>query len=236
MPQPTHHQIKVEILAENDFCIAINKPSGLLTVPSALAPDKRTCMSMLRDQLGARVYPVHRLDRATSGVLLFARTSASAKKIAEMFSNRSITKTYIAVVRGHLLKSGTIDHPIAETKQSQPVEAITQFTPLAQIELPIPVGRYATARYTLLWLTPLTGRNHQLRRHLAHLRHPIIGDTIYGDGRHTAMFRQQLGIHRLMLHASSLSLPAIEATPPLAITAPVPNEFAQLFADYFPQR
>lgn len=232
MPQIKQLQRTVEILAEHELFIAINKPCGLLTVPSALAPDKQTCMSALRDQLGARVYPVHRLDRATSGVLLFARTSESARMIAEIFADRSVSKTYIAVVRGHLLEPGTIDHPIAETKHARPTEAITQFTPLSQIELPIPVGRYATARYTLLSLTPLTGRNHQLRRHLAHLRHPIIGDTIYGDGRHTAMFRQQLGIHRLMLHASAISLPALNAAPPATITAPTPEEFTRLFPDY----
>lgn len=226
------HQLKIEILAENDALIAINKPCGLLTVPSALASDKHTCMSILRNQLGHRVYPVHRLDRATSGLLLFARTSNSAKILAELFAKRSITKTYTAVARGYLFEDGTIDHPIAEEKHSQPVEAITLFTPIARLELPIPVGRYSTARYTLLSLTPLTGRNHQIRRHLAHLRHPIIGDTIYGDGRHTTMFRQQLGIHRLMLHASSIGLPALEEQPAMTITAPIPEEFAMLFPDF----
>lgn len=236
MLQPEQRQSKVEILAENDILIAINKPCGLLTVPTALASDKQTCMSVLRNQIKARVYPVHRLDRATSGVLLFARTSDSARILAELFANRSITKTYIAVVRGHLFEDGKIDHPIAEEKHSQPVQAITLFTPVARLELPIPVGHYPTARYTLLSLTPLTGRNHQIRRHLAHLRHPIIGDTIYGDGRHTTMFRQQLGIHRLMLHASSLWLPALEEHPEMTITAPIPEEFTMLFPDYRTQR
>ena len=231
-----HQQHHLEILAENGAYVAVNKPCGLLTVPSALATDKRTCMSVLRDRLGEWVYPLHRLDRATSGVLLFARGRESAKILAEAFASRNVLKTYTAVARGHLHEAGTIDHPIAELKHGTPAQAITHFTPLARIELPIPVGRYATARYTLLSLTPLTGRNHQIRRHLAHLRHPIIGDTIYGDGRHTAMFRQQLGIHRLMLHASSITLPAIDADPPATISAPIPEEFATLFPDYFPQR
>jgi tRNA pseudouridine65 synthase len=173
---------------------------------SSLSGERHSALQILRDQLGQRLWPVHRLDRATSGVLLFSRSAEAASRLMQQWQAAEMMKKYVAVVRGWLPESGVVDYPLRKLEQpEQQQEAVTHYHSLYFAELPISDGRHATARYTLVELALLTGRRHQLRRHMAHLRHPIIGDVDYGDGRHNRIFREQLHCHRLLLHALILT-------------------------------
>ncbi len=207
----------LEILYQDDFLVAINKPSGLLVHRSMIdRHETEFAIQQTRDQIGQYVYPVHRLDKPTSGVLLFALDKNIAKNVSQQFTEKQIQKSYIAIVRGYTEKEGRIDYALKEqldkmtdskAKQDKEAqEAITNYQCQATAELPFAVGRYPTARYSLLNLIPETGRKHQLRRHLKHIFHPIIGDTSHGDGKHNTLFREQFNCHRLLLHADSLSL------------------------------
>lgn len=196
------------ILHKTPHYIAVDKPSGLLVHRTELSGDAENCLALVRDQLGQWVYPVHRLDRATSGVLLFALSSEAAEKLSVLVRERRLKKTYVALVRGHTPEAGEIDRPMRknfEHKGSPVAEAHTCYRRLATAELEFAVGKYPTARYSLIEIEISTGRRHQIRRHMAHLSHPVIGDTVHGDGRHNRFFREQLSIKRLLLHASSVN-------------------------------
>lgn len=206
------------ILFQDAYLVAVDKPSGMLVHRSFLDKhETRFVLQSLRDQLGQHVYPVHRLDRPTSGVLVFALSADIAKVLSQQIEAGLWLKGYLAVVRGYLQAAGTLDYPLKEQldniadkyaradKAAQ--SAVTRYQPLHHVELPFAVSRYATARYSLVALQPLTGRKHQLRRHLAHLRHPIVGDTSHGDGKHNALFREQFANERLLLCAYTLQLP-----------------------------
>jgi len=182
-------------------------------------------MSRLRDQLGCWVYPAHRLDRGTSGVLLFALDPEAAAKLAHAFERRCVRKSYLAVVRGFAPEAGTVDHPLREGKTG-PAPAVTAFARLATAEISRAVGRYPTSRYSLVRAEPLTGRRHQIRRHLKHVSHPIVGDSIHGDGRHNSSVRQLTGVSRLLLHSRKLELVHPETLAPLSLEAPLPAEMA----------
>jgi len=191
----------------------------------------------LRDQLGRPVYPAHRLDRATSGVLLFALDPAVHARLASAFEAGEIEKRYVAIVRGWPGAAVTIDYALTRLEDDAggreglpPRAARTELTRLATVELPVRVDRYPTSRYALVALEPLTGRRHQLRRHLAHIHHPIVGDTTYGQGRHNRLFRERFGSSRLLLHAHSLGLAHPLTGARLAIVAPPPPDFAGVAA------
>lgn len=231
----------LDIIYQDEHLVAINKPSGLLVHRSWLASDARYfAMQMLRDQLGCYVYPVHRLDRPTSGVLLFALNAQTARVVSEQFAERDIRKMYHAVVRGYLDEHGQIDYALREkldkiadknAQQDKPAQsAVTDFMTLEKTELPFKVSaRYETSRYSLVQLSPKTGRKHQLRRHMAHARHPIIGDTSHGDGRHNQFFRQHFGINRLLLAATGLEFKHPETGADVRLRIPVPDEFFKPF-------
>ena len=202
----------LEVVYQDPWLVAINKPAGLLVHRSMMdASATEFAIQLLRDQLGQWVQPVHRLDRPTSGVLLFALDKAVANQLMEQFAANAPRKAYLAVVRGFCEGAGTINYDLkrevdAYTQASSAVvqTALTHWICRNRVELPLPVGKFATARFSLLELTPETGRKHQLRRHMAHLRHPIIGDTRHGDGVQNRFFREQLHVHRLLLHAHEL--------------------------------
>ncbi len=206
----------IEILFEDDDVVAIHKPAGLLVHRSYLARRERFfAMQLTRDKVGCHVFPVHRLDRPTSGILLFAKSSEMANALCEQFASHSIDKEYLAIVRGNMHEAATLDYALKEelddvadkdvdpNKAAQ--DAVTSYKPLLNSEIPFASGRYATSRYALVHLSPHTGRKHQLRRHMAHLRHPILGDTTHGDGKQNKFFREHFGINRLWLIAKKLS-------------------------------
>jgi len=219
--------------------VAVNKPTGLLVHRSNIdRHENENAMKMVRDQLGQWVYPFHRLDKSTSGVMLFALDSETARSMTEAFTGGEISKSYLAVVRGFTSEAERIDHPLKERrdkmtgqradKDKPGQEAVTEYRRLAVVELPHPVGRYSTARYSLVRAAPLTGRNHQIRRHMKHIFHPVVGDTTYGDGKQNEFFRVHFNCHRLLLHAQE-----IEFTHPcsgllIRIRAPLDQAFSSL--------
>lgn len=207
----------LEVIYQDEYIVAINKPSNLLVHRSWIDKDEtRFAIQMLRDQIGQYVYPVHRLDKPTSGVLLFALSKEMARALSEQMQEGRFKKEYLAIVRGYTDEGAEIDYALKEVldkmtdakarKDKEAQEAITFYEKLAQIELPYPVGRYDTTRYSFVRLKPQTGRKHQLRRHMKHILHPIVGDTKYGRGEHNRFFREQFDCHRLLLHASQLKL------------------------------
>ncbi len=219
----------LEILYRDECYIAVHKPTGLFVHPTRLAPDEPSCMPMLRNQIGRWVYPVHRLDRATSGVLLFSLSSDAARSMAERFENRSVDKRYLAVVRGSIEQRGRIDYALDNLDGGDASEAITDYVRLAKTELPHPVGKYPTARYSLVRVLPVTGRRHQIRRHFAHIRHPVVGDTTHGDGTHNRFFRDSFDIDRLLLMATELVFDHPYAGETVPIHAPVQSDVQALF-------
>jgi tRNA pseudouridine65 synthase len=227
----------MDILYRDDQLIAINKPSGLLVHRSRIDRQaQRYALQQLRDQIGQRVYPLHRLDKPTSGVLLFALDPDSARQMMPLFSDGRISKHYLAVVRGYTAETDTIDYPLREeldkmtdagVDPEKPAQAaITRITRLATVELPVAVGRYSTARYSLLSVMPKTGRRHQIRRHLKHIFHPVIGDTTHGDGRHNRFFRRQLTCRRLLLAATEMVFDHPLTRAAVCIRAPLDREFS----------
>lgn len=209
---------KLEIAYQDEYLVAVNKPAGLFVHRSYM--DKNEiyfALQLIRDQIGQYVYPVHRLDRPTSGVLLFALSPEVARLMGEVFTKKTIQKTYYALVRGYLLGSGTIDYPLKEkldklgdknvSRLKEPQQAQTHYESIFTASLSVPVGKWDSVRYSLIKLKPRTGRRHQIRRHLAHLRHPIIGDINYGDNKQNPFFRDYFGFKRLMLHAQKLAFP-----------------------------
>jgi tRNA pseudouridine65 synthase len=217
------------ILYRDEWMVVVNKPSGLLVHRSPIdRHETRFAVQVLRNQLGRRVYPAHRLDKGASGALAFALDRQMAAALAGAFAGHEVAKSYIAVVRGWPAESGVIDHELATVRDEYALPARTAARPantayrrLASIELPVRVDRYPTSRYALVRLRPETGRRHQLRRHLAHVSHPIIGDSTYGKGRHNRLFANLYGVRRLMLactnlefqHPVSGALLSIDATP-----------------------
>ncbi|MHA2940276.1 tRNA pseudouridine(65) synthase TruC [Vibrio sp. RC27] len=206
----------LEILYQDDYLVAVNKPAGMLVHRSWLDKhETQFVMQTLRDQIGQHVFPLHRLDRPTSGVLVFALSSEVAAKVMPMFAEHQMEKTYYAVVRGWIEEEARLDYPLTQkldkiadkfAKQDKPAqEAVTYYRPIAHIEVPFSTGRFPTSRYSLVEMKPETGRKHQLRRHMHHISHPIIGDTNHGDGKHNRLFREHFDAHRLLLHAAELS-------------------------------
>ena len=227
----------LEILYRDEHLIAIDKPAGLLVHRSDIdCHETRFAVQLLRDQIGRRVQPVHRLDKGTSGVLLFAFEPEATRRLGQAFEANEVGKSYRAVVRGWPPLSGRIDHPLtretdaagAAGPQLPPQQAITDYRRLATIELPHAVERYPSSRYALMALTPLTGRRHQLRRHLKHLAHPIIGDATHGKGVHNRFFQQALGCPRLLLACTALRFRHPVQAVPMEIRAPLSGDFAEL--------
>jgi tRNA pseudouridine65 synthase len=216
------------VIYQDRWLCAIDKPSGLMVHRSDRSDDTVFAMQRLRDQLGRRVWPLHRLDRATSGVLLFALDAETAAAAGRLIMARKFEKRYLSVARGYTSEHGTVDYPLhpIEGRGAQP--AVTLYRRLATMEMPVPVGRYPAARYSLLEVRPQTGRTHQIRRHFKHIFHPLIGDTTYGEGRHNRLFRQRFECHRLLLHAAQLELAHPRTGVALDIRAPSSGVFRQI--------
>lgn len=233
----------LEILYQDDHIIAINKPSGLLVHKSPIDKhETEFALQLLRDQIGQYVYPIHRLDKPTSGVLLFALSSEIAQTMSLLFRSHEVEKEYIAIVRGYSAEEAEIDYPLKQmldtkeqkeqgiTKEAQ--EAQTYYERLATVELPYAVSRYPVARYSLVRLVPKTGRKHQLRRHMKHIFHPIVGDTKHGRGEHNILFREKFECHRLLLHANRVKFIHPLSKKEMNIHAPLDVMFQRLFKTF----
>ncbi|WP_077755638.1 tRNA pseudouridine(65) synthase TruC [Shewanella psychrophila] len=231
---------EIEILFEDDDIVAIHKPAGLLVHRSYLARRERFfAMQLTRDKVGCHVFPVHRLDRPTSGVLLFTKSSEMAKALCEQFAEKTVEKHYLAIVRGNMHEAATLDYPLKvelddlgdkdvdPDKAAQ--DAVTSYQPLLNTEIPFASGRYASSRYALVKLSPYTGRKHQLRRHMAHLRHPILGDTTHGDGKQNKFFREHFSVNRLWLIAKQLTFNHPRTGERIVIEAELEQQWLDLF-------
>lgn len=212
--------------------VAIDKPAGLLVHPSGLdAHEARNALHLLRDQLGERLWPLHRLDKGTSGVLLFGRNVEAARRWGSAFEEGLVRKRYLALVRGWPPQAGEIDQPLARDPElpsaGQPrLAAVTRYRRLASFDWPFGDGRHPTSRYALVEAEPLTGRRHQIRRHFKQIAHPLVGDATHGKGAHNRAVAQWLGVQRLWLHAAWVELP--QDGPPLRIDAPPGPEWDAL--------
>jgi tRNA pseudouridine65 synthase len=222
---------QARVLYQDDDLVAVFKPAGVKTHRGpGDGRGQAFMLQMTRELTGRKVFPVHRLDQPTSGVLLFAFSSEVARLLAEQFRQQTIAKRYLAVARGFVEPSGTIDYPLVpkpyEPKRGQtPKPAVTDFERLATAELPIALGRFPNSRYSLVAIFPRTGRMHQIRRHFHHISHPVIGDTAYGDGRHNRLFREQFGSLRLLLACVALVLNHPSSETPLHVTASLEPSF-----------
>lgn len=196
----------------------VSKPAGSVVHWTRGAADSPVLIELLRRQCGHPVWPVHRLDRQASGVIVFAKSAAVAGQLGADLRQQRWHKRYLVLCRGALAAPLSVDHPVPEEEQRRPAQTAI---------LPLEVFRQ---RYTLAAASPLTGRRHQLRYHFKHLRHPLVGDTLYGQGPINRFFRQTFGLHRLFLHAQQLSLPHPTRATELRLHCPLSDELVQVLA------
>ena len=219
--------------------VAINKPHGLLVHRSPIAADaSEFAVQLLRDQLGQRVYPVHRLDRKTGGVLLFALNEATNAAMQQQFMDGQVAKTYLAIVRGYTPDALAIDYPLQRDEgngRGVIQDAFTMLKTLRRTEVAIPFGKHATSRYSLVELTPTTGRMHQLRKHMAHILHPIIGDRPHGCNKQNKLFLEQFGMKTMLLHARQIQFKHPVSAEGISISAPCQTEFGRMLTALFEQ-
>lgn len=205
--------------------VAINKPHGLLVHRTKIASDvSEFALQILRDQLGRHVYPCHRLDRKTSGVLLFALDEVTNSLMQKKFAESKVQKKYLAIVRGYTNDKGIIDYPLKKDNEISQ-EAVTAYKTLDRIELKIPSSGNSTSRYSLVEVEPLTGRMHQIRKHFAHIFHPIIGDRPHGCNKQNKLFKDKWDMTSMMLHGLSITFDHPLSNEKIPITASLSMEF-----------
>jgi tRNA pseudouridine65 synthase len=232
----------LEVIYRDEHLVAINKPSGLLVHRSPIdRHETRFAVQLLRDQIGQRVYPVHRLDKPTSGLLLFALSPELVPALSLQFEQRRVVKRYVAVTRGWCPEAGEIDHPLRDKpdlpgdsgRQGGPSrDALTRYRRLATVQWPEAVDRYPAARYSLVALLPSTGRRHQLRRHMKHIGHPIIGDAKHGKGIHNRFFARRWQCRRLLLACTGLGLEHPLSSAPLRLRCGLDPAFDRVAAAF----
>lgn len=218
----------LEIIYQDDDLIVINKPHGLLVHQSSIARDaEEFALQMLRDQIGQNVWPAHRLDRKTSGLLLFALNTQTNSLLQALFRENLITKKYLALVRGFTPDEMDIDYPLMK-ENGQIQEAFTYFKTLAKAEIDMAFGKHTTSRYSLVEACPQTGRMHQLRKHFAHINHPIIGDRPHGCNKQNKLFKETWQMDKMLLHASELSFIHPITKTEIHLKAQIHDEFKRM--------
>ena len=218
----------LEILYQDEYMVVINKPNGLLVHRTKLAANVRiAALNILRDQLGRIVHPVHRLDRKTSGVLVFSFEKETTKRLQAILASEGSVKDYTAIVRGYFPEQLLVDYPLTNEKGKQQ-SAITRFCLLDTTELDVPLGQHNTSRYSLIKAFPKTGRMHQIRKHCNHLRHPIIGDRPHGCNKQNRLFKEKWRLENLLLHASKLKIKHPYSHQDLVLEANFPDSFIRI--------
>jgi len=218
----------IEVLYRDEFIAVVNKPAGLMAHSSALARGEDDFLhDRLREQFGCKIFLIHRLDRATSGCLLIAFDNQSASTLGKQFMTREVEKNYLAICRGWPEESFTVDHDLdGGPGKPEKKPAVTEFRRLATAEIEVASAHHESSRYALVQCTPYTGRFRQIRRHLKHVFHHLVGDTSHGDGRHNRTFRM-MGVHRMLLHANRLKFKHPQTGETLDVTSGLDGEFVK---------
>ena len=224
----------IEILFEDEYLIVVNKPNNFIIHESHYSRNIRetTLLQFLAQQLGYPVYPAHRLDRKTSGVILLLKDKQYIQQFQELFTHKEITKTYYAIVRGFSPDNGIIDSPVKNDDTGIYKEALTHYQSISNIELAIPVVPYDQSRYSLIQLSPHTGRMHQLRKHMSKINHPIVGDYKYGDRFHNRMYETEFDCIYMFLHAYRLEFTHPISKKKMDLKADFPNDWKKLFTEF----
>ncbi len=219
----------IELLYEDEHCLVVDKPAGLMMHPNEYDRRSPTLVSRLQRARGHKIYTVHRLDRKTSGTLLIAKNEEAARAFGALFTSRALRKRYLALVRGYAPCEARIDKSIRQKKHGRQVPAITDFRCIARAELPEPVPPHPTARYSLLEIELVTGRRHQARKHLQSISHPIIGDKQYGDRNHNELFQEKLQAPFMFLRSAELAFTHPFSGEHLQIGTGIPAEWRAIF-------
>jgi len=224
-----------EIIFEDTYLLCVCKPNNMVVhhaYHSRNVADEISLLQAIQEEKGIKVYPIHRLDRKTSGIILLAKETSYVSKFQELFTNNEIEKTYYGLVRGHSPETKIIDSPVKGKDGKVHKEALTNLKTLAQITLAIPVKPYDSSRYSLVELKPKTGRMHQLRAHTLKISHPLIGDAKYGDKNHNLMFEENFGCKNLFLHAGELAFKHPFSEENLILKANFPKDWISLFKEF----
>ncbi|WP_299060984.1 pseudouridine synthase [uncultured Polaribacter sp.] len=227
--------MEISIIYQDEYIICVSKPNNVLVHHahhSRNVADEKSLLQLLDEQLGGKFYPIHRLDRKTSGIILLAKETQFVSKFQELFTNKEIEKTYFGVVRGFSPDTKIIDSPVKGRDATTHKEALTHLKTLAQIVLDIPVKPYDSSRYSLVSMLPETGRMHQLRVHCNKISHPLIGDTKYGDKNHDLMFEENFGWKNMFLHAGKLAFKHPFLNENLTLKAPFSNDWIAAFEKF----
>ncbi|MBB1487904.1 pseudouridine synthase [Oceanospirillum sediminis] len=229
---------RLPVLYRDEHLIVVHKPSGLLVHRSPIdRHETRFALQIVRDQIGQYVYPVHRLDKPTSGALILALSRDAARSLTQAFTEKTVEKTYLAVVRGHAPDAGEIDHALVEEPdkkmpgshaKSDPQPAFSRYRCLARAELPVCIEKYPQSRFSLVEVKPETGRRHQIRRHMKHINHPVIGDAKHGRGRYNRYFKEYMDSDRLLLAAVAIEFAHPVSSERINITCPVEDNMLAL--------
>lgn len=225
----------VEVVFEDEYCLVVSKPNNMVVhhaYHSRNVIEEQSLLQVLFEQFGQKLYPIHRLDRKTSGIILLAKETKFVSKFQKLFTDNEIDKTYLGVVRGYAPEHRIIDSPVKGRDANVHKEAETHFYTLDKITLEIPVKPYDTSRYSLVKLQPKTGRLHQLRIHCNKISHPLIGDPKYGDKNHNVMFQENFGWHNLFLHAYSLEFVHPFKDKKLQLQTTLPKDWIDLFSKF----
>lgn len=225
----------IEIIYEDDYIVCVNKPNNMLVhhaFHSRNVADEQSLLQILFEKFNTKFYPIHRLDRKTSGIILLAKETSFVSKFQDLFTNNTIEKTYLGVVRGYAPESKIIDSPVKGRDAKVHRDAETHLKTLQTITLDIAVKPYDSSRYSLIKLLPKTGRLHQLRIHTNKISHPLIGDPKYGDKNHNLMFENTFGWKNLFLHAYSLEFTHPFLNKELKLLANFPDDWKNLFTEF----
>ncbi len=225
---------RVQIIYEDDTIVLVNKPNDLIVHHSKFGGklDEYSLCQLLNHNRTETIHPVHRLDRKTSGLILFLKRKDLIADLQLQFESQTVEKTYLALVRGHVLNDGIVDTPIRPEGKNDHKLALTHYQPIARTTVDIPVHPYPQSRYTLIKLSPKTGRMHQLRKHMNKISHPIIGDPKYGNRHHNHMFIDQFSVNHLFLHAVRLAFTHPITLKPMVFSAPVPSFWKTTLAPF----
>ena len=224
----------IEIIYEDDSIVAVNKPNNVLVYASYFARNikESDLVTLLKEQTELDLYPIHRLDRKTSGILLLAKEKEFVKDYQQQFENNKVQKHYYAILRGYSSPKGIIDTPTKNAETGMYKKALTEYETLETIELDIPVHPYDKSRYSLVKFTPKTGRMHQLRIHANKISHPIVGDYQYGDRFHNRMFENEFNWSNMFLHASELTIKQSNSRDSLILKSDFPADWNKLFENF----